>query len=94
MASNQFEIFSALNEILDELYIIYLKDMDLSEICFIPGKILDKMLQIIRKTGNDTNYSRRIEELEEVYDISKVAVLHFRKHILFNIDVSNFVFET
>lgn len=69
------------------LSMTYTKYIDMNLCCFIPGKIIDEALNILRlvgKVNSTTGSSRQLrahEVLQELRDISSMAIDHFDEKI-------------
>lgn len=69
------------------LSMTYTKYIDMNLCCFIPGKIIDEALNILRLVSETTDTSgkcrqlRAHEVLQELRDISSMAIDHFDEKI-------------
>lgn len=69
------------------LSMTYTKYIDMNLCCFIPGKIIDEVLNILRLVSNtigSTGSCRQLrahEVLQELRDISSMAIDHFDEKI-------------
>ena len=63
------------------LSMTYSKYIELDLCCFIPGKVIDEVLTILRLVENTTRPLRAHEVLQELRDISSMAIEHFDEHI-------------
>lgn len=70
------------------LSMTYTKYIELNLCCFIPGKIIDEVLQILRLIGNTLRPLRAHEVLQELRDISSMAIDHFDEKIAPNLKKS------
>lgn len=59
--------------------------MDLSLCCFIPGRVLDEIFRILRLISKTTKPLRPHEVLQELRDISSMAIEHFDEKIANNL---------
>lgn len=62
----------------------YTKYIDMNLCCFIPGKIIDEALNILRLVSDTTGNNRQLrahEVLQELRDISSMAIDHFDEKI-------------
>lgn len=67
------------------LSMTYTKYIDMNLCCFIPGKIIDEVLNILRLVSDTTSSSRQLrahEVLQELRDISSMAIDHFDEKIV------------
>jgi hypothetical protein len=55
--------------------------MDLDLCCFIPGKVVDEVLKILRIVENSKGPLKPHEILQELRDISSMAIEHFDEKI-------------
>lgn len=63
------------------LSMTYNKYIDLDLCCFIPGRIIDEVLSILRLVGSTSKPLRAHEVLQELRDISSMATDHFDDEI-------------
>lgn len=70
------------------LSMTYTKYIELDLCCFIPGKIIDEVLQILRLVGTTIRPLRAHEVLQELRDISSMAIDHFDEQIAPNLKKS------
>ena len=59
----------------------FLKYVDINVCCFIPGKVLDEIFSVLRTISKDENPPRAFEILQELRDISSMAMEHFDEKI-------------
>lgn len=59
----------------------YTKYIDLNLCCFIPGKIIDEVLNVLKLVASTTKPLRAHEVLQELRDISSMAIDHFDEKI-------------
>ncbi len=63
------------------LSMTYTKYMELELCCFIPGKVVDEVLKILRIVENSKGPLKPHEILQELRDISSMAIEHFDEKI-------------
>ena len=63
------------------LSMTYTKYIDLGLCCFIPGKIIDEVFNILKLVDVATRPLRAHEVLQELRDISSMAIDHFDEKI-------------
>ncbi len=59
----------------------YMKYVDMSLCCFIPGKVIDEIYRVLRFIQNNPNPPRVHELLQELRDISSMAMEYFEEKI-------------
>ena len=52
----------------------FIKYVDLDLCCFIPGKVIDEIFSVLRTIQSDENPPRAYEILQELRDISSMAM--------------------
>ena len=67
------------------LSMTYTKYMDLNLCCFIPGRVLDEIFRILRLISKTNKTLRPHEVLQELRDISSMAIEHFDEKIANNL---------
>ena len=60
----------------------FLKYVDLNLGCFIPGKVIDEIISVLRTIKKDENPPRAYEILQELRDISSMAMEYFDDKIV------------
>ena len=60
----------------------FLKYVDLNLCCFIPGKVIDEIISVLRTIKKDENPPRAYEILQELRDISSMAMEYFDDKIV------------
>ena len=61
----------------------FLKYVDLNLGCFIPGKVIDELFEVLRKiSATDAEIPRSYEVLQELRDISSMAMEYFDEKIV------------
>ncbi|XP_060581071.1 F-box only protein 28-like [Ruditapes philippinarum] len=76
------DILSAIETRLSLLGMSYMKYMDSGLSCFIPGKVLDELQAILHKLQSSDQPPRSHEFLQELRDISSMAMEHFDEKIV------------
>ncbi len=64
------------------LAMTFIKFVDLELCCFIPGKVVDEILRVLRAIRSDSSPPRAYEVLQELRDISSMAMEHFDEKIV------------
>lgn len=78
------DILTCIETRISMLSMTYTKYIDMNLCCFIPGKIIDEVLNILRLVSNTAENSRQLrahEVLQELRDISSMAIDHFDEKI-------------
>lgn len=75
------DILTCIETRISMLSMTYTKYIDLHLCCFIPGKIIDEVLQILQLVDNTNRPLRAHEVLQELRDISSMAIDHFDEQI-------------
>lgn len=76
------DILSAIETRLSLLSMTYMRYIDTGLCCFIPGKVLDELLKILKALQLTTDQPPRAHEfLQELRDISSMAMEHFEEKI-------------
>lgn len=76
------DILSAIETRLSLLGMTYLRYIDMGLCCFIPGKVLDELYDILRTLQCTCQLPRAHEFLQELRDISSMAMEHFEEKIV------------
>ena len=76
-----YEILTALDTRISLLSHTFLRYVDLDLCCFIPGKVIDVILSVLRTIRHDKNLPRGHKVLQELRDISTMAMEHFDEEI-------------
>ncbi|XP_005175418.1 F-box only protein 28 isoform X3 [Musca domestica] len=76
------DILTSIETRISMLSMTYSKYMDLNLCCFIPGKVLDEIFRILRLIGKSNKPLRPHEVLQELRDISSMAIEHFDEKIV------------
>jgi len=83
--ARHIDILASIETRLSLLKMTYTKYIDITACCFIPGKVLDEMLRVLRYTDDHVSGARippRAHELlQELRDISSMAMEHFDERI-------------
>ncbi|KAG5886023.1 hypothetical protein JTB14_023664 [Gonioctena quinquepunctata] len=64
------------------LNMTYIKYIDSNLLCFIPGKVLDEMRNVLNLVESNQAPPRTHQLLQELRDLSSMAMEHFDEHIL------------
>ncbi|XP_063981630.1 F-box only protein 28 [Diachasmimorpha longicaudata] len=76
------DVLTAIETRISMLSMTFMKYVNLHLCCFIPGKVIDEILRVLRLI-KDTKYPPRAHEiLQELRDISSMAMEHFDEKIL------------
>lgn len=63
------------------LMMTYNKYIEANMCCFIPGRVIDEVLRLLRLVGNTSEQFRAREILQELRDITSMAIEHFDEKI-------------
>ncbi|XP_043228816.1 F-box only protein 28-like [Amphibalanus amphitrite] len=81
--SRRVEHLAAVETRLGLLSMTYRRYMDTDACCFIPGKVLDEVFQVVRYLKDARTVERSsFTVLQELRDISSMAMEHFEEHIV------------
>ena len=80
--SRHCDILTAIETRISLLSMTFLKYVDLSLCCFIPGKVIDEIFSVLRTIQADENPPRAYEILQELRDISSMAMEYFDEKIV------------
>ncbi|XP_014253443.1 F-box only protein 28 [Cimex lectularius] len=80
--ARQCDILIAIETRLSMLSMTYTKWIDAKLCCFIPGKVIDEIMRVLRCVAHNPNQPRTHEILQELRDISSMAMEHFDEKIL------------
>uniref|UniRef100_A0A0A9WGF7 F-box only protein 28 n=1 Tax=Lygus hesperus TaxID=30085 RepID=A0A0A9WGF7_LYGHE len=80
--ARQCDILIAIETRLSMLAMTFTKWIDANVCCFIPGKVIDEIMRVLRCVANNPNPPRAHEILQELRDISSMAMEHFDERIL------------
>ncbi|KAH8270120.1 hypothetical protein KR018_004206 [Drosophila ironensis] len=78
------DILTSIETRISMLTMTYSKFIDLNICCFIPGRVLDEISSILRLLSSSTKQLRPHEVLQELRDISSMAIEHFDEKIAVN----------
>ncbi|ALC42919.1 pall [Drosophila busckii] len=78
------DILTSIETRISMLTMTYSKFIDLSICCFIPGRVLDEINSILKLLVSTTKPLRPHEVLQELRDISSMAIEHFDEKIAVN----------
>lgn len=79
--SKHADILTCIETRISMLSMTYTKYIDLNLCCFIPGKIIDEVLKILELVDTTTRPLRAHDVLQELRDISSMAIDHFDEKI-------------
>lgn len=79
------DILTSIETRISMLTMTYSKFIDLNVCCFIPGRVLDEINSILRLLASTTKPLRPHEVLQELRDISSMAIEHFDEKIAVNL---------
>ncbi|XP_037723014.1 F-box only protein 28 [Drosophila subpulchrella] len=82
--SRHSDILTSIETRISMLTMTYSKFIDLNICCFIPGRVLDEINSILRILSTSTKQLRPHEVLQELRDISSMAIEHFDEKIAVN----------
>lgn len=80
--SRQCDILTAVENRLSMLSMTYNKYVDAQQCCFIPGKVIDEIFRILRLVNSNVPPPKPHDVLQELRDISSMAMEHFDEKIL------------
>ena len=80
--SRHCDILTAIETRISLLSMTFLKYVDLNLCCFIPGKVIDEIISVLRTIKKDENPPRAYEILQELRDISSMAMEYFDDKIV------------
>lgn len=76
------DILTAIETRISMLSMTFIKYVDLNLCCFIPGKVIDEIFRVLRLIRDSKTPPRAHEILQELRDISSMAMEHFDEKIL------------
>ncbi|EZA56530.1 hypothetical protein DMN91_001741 [Ooceraea biroi] len=76
------DILTAIETRISMLSMTFIKYVDLNVCCFIPGKVIDEIFRVLRFIRETKTPPRAHEILQELRDISSMAMEHFDEKIL------------
>lgn len=76
------DILTAIETRLSLLSMTFMKYIDMNLCCFIPGKVIDEIYLVLRNIQSTPSPPRSHEILQELRDISSMAMEHFDEHIV------------
>ncbi|XP_056641053.1 F-box only protein 28 [Diorhabda sublineata] len=80
--SRHCDILQAVETRLSMLSMTYKKYIESNMLCFIPGKVLDEIKGLLKLVETNQNPPRTHQLLQELRDLSSMAMEHFDEHIL------------
>ncbi|KAL7734058.1 hypothetical protein ACLKA6_011743 [Drosophila palustris] len=84
MLARHSDILTSIETRISMLTMTYSKFIDLNICCFIPGRVLDEIISILKLLSTTTKPLRPHEVLQELRDISSMAIEHFDEKIAVN----------
>lgn len=75
------DILTCIETRISMLSMTYTKYIDLNLCCFIPGKIIDEVMNVLKLVSSSNKPLRAHEVLQELRDISSMAIDHFDEKI-------------
>ena len=75
------DILTAIETRISLLSMTFLKYVDMHLCCFIPGKVIDEIYSVLRCIQDEETPPRAYEILQELRDISSMAIEHFDEKI-------------
>ncbi|KAH8301936.1 hypothetical protein KR044_001010 [Drosophila immigrans] len=84
MLARHSDILTSIETRISMLTMTYSKFIDLNICCFIPGRVLDEINGILKLLASTTKPLRPHEVLQELRDISSMAIEHFDEKIAVN----------
>lgn len=75
------DILTAIETRISLLAMTFLKYVDMNLCCFIPGKVIDEIFSVLRCIQDEETPPRAYEILQELRDISSMAIEHFDENI-------------
>lgn len=76
------EILTAVETRLSMLSMTFMRYVDIKLCCFIPGKVIDEIFRVLRHVMTSTTQLRAHELLQELRDISSMAMEHFDEKVV------------
>ncbi|XP_014667716.1 PREDICTED: F-box only protein 28-like isoform X2 [Priapulus caudatus] len=80
--SRHCDILSAIETRLSLLGMTFMKYVEMNLCCFIPGKVLDEIFRVLGYLETTENPPRAHEILQELRDISSMAMEYFDEHVV------------
>ncbi|XP_057380767.1 F-box only protein 28-like [Daphnia carinata] len=80
--ARHIDVLTGIETRLSLLSMTYYKYTVLGVFCFIPGKVLDECYRVLREVVVHKNPPKSYELLQELRDISSMAMEHFEEHIV------------
>nr|XP_023026576.1 F-box only protein 28 [Leptinotarsa decemlineata] len=80
--SRHCDILQAVETRISMLNMTYIKFIEMNVLCFIPGKVLDEIKSVLNLVERDQAPPRTHQLLQELRDLSSMAMEHFDEHIL------------
>merc|ERR1719186_734085 len=83
--SRHCDILTAIETRISLLSMTFLKYVDMDLCCFIPGKVIDEIFSVLRCIQEEENPPRAYEILQELRDLSSMAMEYFDEKIVPNL---------
>ncbi|XP_022194676.1 F-box only protein 28 isoform X2 [Nilaparvata lugens] len=80
--ARQCDILVAIETRLSMLSMTFLKYIECKQCCFIPGKVIDELLRVIKYVNKSIHPPRPHDLLQELRDITSMAMEHFEERIV------------
>ncbi|CAG9863507.1 unnamed protein product [Phyllotreta striolata] len=80
--ARHFDILQAVETRISMLNMTYVKFMESNLLCFIPGKVLDEIKNVLNLVQSADSPPRTHQVLQELRDLSSMAMEHFDEQIL------------
>jgi len=75
------DILTAIETRISLLAMTFMKFVDLELCCFIPGRVVDEIFRVLRAVRVEESPPRAFEVLQELRDISSMAMEHFDEKV-------------
>ncbi|KAK0098322.1 hypothetical protein PV326_009516 [Microctonus aethiopoides] len=76
------DVLAAIETRISMLSMTFIKYVNMHQCCFIPGKVIDEVFRVLRLIRDSKTLPRSHEILQELRDISSMAMEHFDEKIL------------
>jgi len=76
------DVLTAIETRISLLSMTFMKYVELDLCCFIPGKVIDEIYAVLRSINSSKTVNRSCEVLQELRDISSMAMEHFDEKIV------------
>lgn len=89
------DVLTAIETRISLLQMTFMKYVDAEACCFIPGKVIDELFEVLRKiSATDAEIPRSYEVLQELRDISSMAMEFFDEKIVPSLKVCEASFRS